>query len=113
MEEEPGGRCVSVSYLAALFTSFASSDVVGKKLFLKAHLKRLRCYKIQHPHVFLCVCVRANKQAEIDLTPSLQSRLCGSACVSHNQSAGGEVAQLLWLRREGCIALAGKQVRFK
>lgn len=55
-EEEPGGRCVSVSYLAALFTSFASSDVVGKKLFLKAHLKRLRCYKIQHPHVFLCVC---------------------------------------------------------
>lgn len=64
-----------------------------------------------------CVCVRANKQAEIDLTPSLQSCLCGSACVSHNQSAGGEVAQLLWLRREGCIAPvtppAGKQVRFK
>lgn len=61
MEEKPGGRCVSacvcvsVSHLAALFTSFASTDVVGEKLFLKAHLKNLRCYKTQHPHVFVCV----------------------------------------------------------
>lgn len=48
--------CVFVSYLAALFTSFASTDVVGEKLFLKAHLKNLRCYKTKHPHVFVCVC---------------------------------------------------------
>lgn len=54
MQEKPGGRCVSVSYLAGLFTSFASTDVAGKKLFLKAHLKSLRCYKKQHPHVFVC-----------------------------------------------------------
>lgn len=65
MEEKPGGRCVTacvfVSYLAALFTSFASTDVVGEKLFLKAHLKNLRCYKTKHPHVFVCVRVRASE----------------------------------------------------
>lgn len=27
------------------FTSFTSTDVVGEKLFLKADLKNLRCYK--------------------------------------------------------------------
>lgn len=86
MQEEPGGRCVRaclcvfVSYLAAVFTSFASTDVVGEKLFLKAHLKNLRCYKTQHPHVFgsMCVCVRACQRAEraqIDLTLSLLSSI--------------------------------------
>lgn len=49
--------CVCVSYLAALCTSFASTDVVGEKLFLKAHLKNLRCYKTKRPHVFVCACV--------------------------------------------------------
>lgn len=98
MQEEPGGRCVRarlcvfVSYLAAVFTSFASTDVVGEKLFLKAHLKNLRCYKTQHPHVFgsMCVCARA-KQAQIDLTLpfSLQSHLCGSACGSYKQKRTG------------------------
>lgn len=128
MEEKPGGRCAGacmcafVSYLAALFTSFASTDVAGEKLFLKAHLKELRCYKTQHPHVFVHVCVRASERAQIDLTLSLQSRLCGSACGSYKQSAGGRgcIAELQWFlgpSHKGSIApatwLAGKWVRMK
>lgn len=72
MEEKPGGRCVSacmcvfVSYLAALFTSFASSNVVGEKLFLKAHFEESQMLQDETP---TCVCVCACKPvSELRLT---------------------------------------------
>lgn len=37
------------------FTSFTSTDVVGEKLFLKADLKNLRCYKT-NTHMCWCLC---------------------------------------------------------
>lgn len=62
MEEKPGGRCVSagmcvfVSYLAALFTSFTSTDVLGEKLFFKSAFEESQMLQDETP---TCVCVCA------------------------------------------------------
>lgn len=53
----PLHQCVVVSYLAAFFTSFASTDVVGEKTFFKSTFEESQMLQDEkHPHVLVCVC---------------------------------------------------------
>lgn len=62
-----GGACVRACLRPTwqpFFTSFTSTDVVGEKLFLKADLKNLRCYKT-NTHMCWCQCVSGCARASV------------------------------------------------